>query len=248
MPNVTIAVPNVGSLALSLKIIDGPKTYVGTAGTGPHVTTSQVELTLTPQVNILNLLGSVKVTGAFPVEVHAGAATGTLTSIVCPSKNIVVTADPTAIAGTVKSSALNATTLLDIPLLTVNQSNVTPLTVDGPAQDLPFTYSSDFSPPNNVSKHIGSQPLGLQTLNNISGSTTNVNALGLLTLGLSAGGILSAVLSALDNIVGDLDNLVLTPLFKALGIDIGGADVTALGIDPVSGIGLPQCGLPALAS
>ena len=55
------------------------------------------------------------------------------------------------------------------------------------------------------------------------------------------------MVGALDTMVGDLDSLVLTPLFKALGISIGGADVTALGIDPF-GTGLPQCGLPALAS
>lgn len=248
VPSVNISVPNVGNLALSLKVIDGPKTYVGTAGTGPHVTTSQVELTLTPTVNAVNLLSLLKVTGAFPVEVHAGKATGTLKSIACPSKNIVVTVDPTAIAGTAKSSALSVTTLLNIPLLTVNQSNVTPLSVDSPPQDLAFAYSTDFSPPNDVSKHMGSQPIGLQTLNNISGTTTDVNAAGLLTVGLSAGGVLSAVLSMLDGIVGELDTKVLTPLFSALGIDIGGADVTALGIDPATGIGLPQCGLPALAS
>jgi uncharacterized membrane protein len=246
VPGVAITVPNVGSLALTLKVIDGPKTYIGTAGTGPHVTTGQVELNLIPQVNILNLLGLVKVTGAFPIEVHAAGATGTLKSIACPSKNIVVTADPAAFSGVVKSSSLAVTTLGLLPLLTVDQSNVT-AAVDGPAQDIPFTYSADFSPPNNVSKHIGSQPIGLQTLNNISGTATNINALNLLTVGLSSGGVLTAVLSSLDTIVGDLDNLVLTPLFKALGIDIGGADVTALGADAF-GLGLPSCGLPGLAS
>lgn len=246
VPNVGITVPNVSSLAMSLKVIEGPKTYIGTAGAGPHVTTGQVELTLTPQINVVNLLGLVKVTGAFPVELHAAGATGTLKSVACPSKNIVVTADPAAFAGALKSSALEVTSLLNLHLLTVNQSNVTSA-IDGPAQDLSFTYNAEFSPPNNFSKHMGSQPLGLQSLNSISGTTTDVNLLGLATLGLSSGGVLSAVLSTLDTVVGDLDANVLTPLFKALGIDIGGADVTALGADAF-GTGLPQCGRPGLAA
>lgn len=244
-PGVGISVPDVGSLALTLKVIDGPKTYIGPAGTGPHVTTGQIELNLTPQVNVVNLLGLVKVTGAFPVELHAAGATGTLKSIACPSRNIVVTADPSALSGTLKSSSLAVTTLGLLPLLTVDQSNVT-AAVDGPAQDIPFTYSADFSPPNTTSKHIGSQPLGLQALNTISGTTTNVNTVNLLTVGLTTGQILTAVLSALDAIVGNLDSLVITPLFKALGITIGGADVTALGVDTF-GLGLPSCGLPGLA-
>jgi uncharacterized membrane protein len=246
VPNVGITVPNVASLGLTLRVIEGPKTYIGTAGTGPHVTTGQVALTLTPQIEVLNLLGLVKVTGAFPVELHAGGATGTLKSIECPQKNIVVTADPAALAGALRSSALQVTTLLNINLLTVNTSNVT-AAVDGPAQDLSFSYDSQFSPPNNFSKHIGSQPLGLQSLNSVSGTTANVNVLGLLSLGLSSDGVLAAVLSMLDNVVGALDANVLTPLFMALGIDIGGADVTALGADAF-GTGLPQCGRPGLAA
>lgn len=249
VPGVTITVPNVGSLALSLRIIDSAKTYVGTTDTpGPHVTTGQVEVILTPQVNIVDLLGLVKVTGAFPVEVHAAGATGTLKSIACPSKDIVVTADPRAFSGQAKSSTLRVTSLGLLHLLDVNQTNVISTAVDAPAQDLTFSYDTEFSPPNDVSKHVGSQPLGLQTPNVITGTTANVNVLGLATLGLNAGTVLNAVLAALDTMVGDLDSLVLTPLFKALGITIGGADVTALGRNPVTGDALPQCGLPALAA
>lgn len=248
VPSLSLTVPNATSVGLSLKVIEGVKTYIGTAGTGPHVTTGQVELVLTPQVNILNLLGLVKVTGTFPVELHAAGATGTLKSISCPSKNIVVTVDPQAVSGVVKSSTLDVSSLGLVHLLDVNETNSISTAVDAPAQDVPFTYSADFSPPNNVSKHVGSVPLGIQTPNVITGTTTNVNVLGLATLGLSTGTVLNGVLGALDTMVGDLDSLVLTPLFKALGIDIGGADVTALGTDPVSGVGLPQCGLPGLAS
>jgi uncharacterized membrane protein len=245
VPNVGITVPNAGSVALSLSVIEGAKTYIGTAGTGPHVTTGQLALTITPTVNLINLLGLLKVAGTFPVEVHAAGATGTLKSVACPSKNIVVTVDPTAFSGSVKTSTLEVTTLLGIHVLDVNQTNSISVPVDAPAQDVPFTYSTDFDPPNTVSKHVAS-PVGLQTANVVNGSTSNINLLG-IPIGLNAGSILNGVLGALDTMVGDLDTLVVTPLLKALGMDIGGADVTALGIDPVTGIGLPQCGLPALA-
>lgn len=243
-----ISVPNALSVGMTLKVIEGTKIYIGPAGAGPHVTTGQVELILTPQVNILNLLGLVKVTGLFPVELHAAGATGTLKSVACPSKDIVVTADPKAFSGALKSSRLRVTSLSLLHLMDVDQTNSISTAVDGPAQDLAFTYSTEFSPPNDVSKHVGSHPLGIKTPNVVTGTAVNVNLLGLASLGLSAGTVLDAVIAALDTMVGDIDSLVLTPLFKALGITIGGADVTALGIDPFTGGSLPQCGVPALAS
>lgn len=243
-----ISVPNALSVGMTLKVIEGTKIYIGPAGAGPHVTTGQVELILTPQVDILNLLGLVKVTGLFPVDLHAAGATGTLKSVACPSKDIVVTADPKALSGALKSSRLRVTSLSLLHLMDVDQTNSISTAVDGPAQDLAFTYSTEFSPPNDVSKHVGSQPLGIKTPNVVTGTAVNVNLLGLASLGLSAGTVLDAVIAALDTMVGDIDSLVLTPLFKALGITIGGADVTALGIDPFTGGSLPQCGVPALAS
>jgi uncharacterized membrane protein len=245
IPSVSVSVPNALSVGIKLSVIEPAQTYIGPSGAGPHVTTGQVALTMTAKVNILNLLGLVKVTGDFPVEVHAAGATGTLKSVACPSKNIVVTVDPSAYSGAMKSSTLNVTTLLGLPLLDVIQTNSTSSAVDAPAQDVPFTYSSEFSPPNTVSKHVGSTPLGLQTPNVVSGTKANVNALNLLTVGLSADAILGAVLSSLDTMVGDLDTRLLTPLFQALGLDVGGADVTALGEDGF-GLPLPACGLPAL--
>lgn len=245
VPSVAISVPNVTNVAMTLKVIEGPKTYIGPVGTTPQVTTGQIDLKVTSTVNYLNLLGLLKVTGDFPFELQAAGATGMLKSVACPSKNIVVTADPIAFNGPAQSTQLHVTSLLGLSLLDVNETAVTPA-IDGPPQDLSFTYPTDFNPPNNVSKHMGSQPVGLQTLTNITGTTANVNAAGLLTLGLSSTDVLNAVLSALRTTIGDVDSRVLTPLLTALGMDIGGADVTALGTDPSSGLGLPQCGVPAL--
>ena len=45
------------------------------------------------------------------------------------------------------------------------------------------------------------------------------------------GDVVSAVLAALGPVVGDVDNLVLTPLLEALGVSIGNADVSTLALD-----------------
>lgn len=246
IPSLSVTVPNVTQTSLSLKVIDGPKTYIGPVGTTPQVTTGQIQLTVTPTISS-NLLGLIKVTGTAPIDLVGAGATGTLKTIQCPQKNIVVTADPTAISASTKTTTLNVTTLLNLPVLDANVTEVRNA-IDGPAQDIPFTYSADFNPPNAVSKHIGSQPIGLSSLTNVSDTAANVNALNLLSIGLSQSTVLGAVNGLVTQVIGDVDQNVLTPLLSALGLDVGGADVTALGYDPATGLGLPQCGLPTLAA
>ena len=247
VPNVGINIPNVSQTAMSLRVIEGPKFYIGPVETTPpHVTTGQIQMTLTPTINAVNLLGLLKVTGTAPVDLMGAGATGTLKSIECPQKNIVVTADPTAIDASTKTTRLNVTTLANIHLLNVDVT-AQRAAIDGPAEDLPFTYDAEFNPPSQFSKHVGSQPIGLEALTNVSGAGANVNALGLLSLGLSESTVVNAVVALVDTIIGDIDELILTPLLAALGLDVGGADVTALGYDPATGLALPQCGLPTLA-
>lgn len=243
---VAITVPNAGSVDLSLRVIEGPKIYIGPAGTGPHVTTGQISLTITPRISVLNLLGLVRLTGDAPIDLIAAGATGTLKSVTCPSKNIVVTADPVAIAASTKTTTLFVRSAANISLLDVNITAIR-AAIDEPATDLPFTYDAEFSPPNQVSKTAGSTMVGLETLTNTTGVGANANVLGLLALGLSQSTVVTAVTNLVDTLIGDIDELVVTPLLNALGLDIGSAEVTALGRDPVTGLGLPQCGLPTLA-
>jgi uncharacterized membrane protein len=247
VPGLTIAVPGVTSTKIALKVLEGPKTYIGTAGAGPHLTTGQIALTITPTLS-LDVLSLLRVTGDLPVELHAAGATGTLKSVSCPSKNIVVTADPIAFSGISQSTVLNVKALAGlVPVLDVNTTSLT-APIDGGPTDLSFNYSSDFSPPNQVSKHAGSDPVGLKTATALTGSAASISAVGLLTVGLSSAVVVADVLAALTNVLDNVDTKVLTPLLKAMGMDIGGADVTALGVDPITGLGLPQCGLPSLAS
>ncbi len=225
--NVAIAVPGVASTALRLKVIDGPKFYIGSDCSPPTISTGQVQLTITPTLNLDVTVGLsvVNVVNDLPVNLTAAGATGVLKAPVnCTgSPGITVTVDPKAFSGSAAVTTLRVR-LLGLPLLDVQTTTVTP-SIDGPAVDVPFSYPGEFSP-SAPSKHVGSQPVGLQTLTNVNAGTVTV--LGILPLGATTDQIVTAVLNALRTVLGDVDNNVITPLLKDLGLDIGGADVTAL--------------------
>ena len=169
----------------------------------------------------------------------AGAA-GTLPAASCAgSPGITVTVDPSAFSGSATASLdVYATVVLlgDIPVLRIPTTNVVPSTNGGPS-NLTFSYPSEFPPPlgTTTSKHAGSQPIGLNGLTQITAGTPVVlNAIAAPLVG----SIVTAVLAALPAVVGNVDNLVLTPLLQALGLDIGSADVTADAL---------QCATPALS-
>ncbi len=221
LTNVGITVPNVSSTALSLRVLEVPQIYIGPVG--GSVSTGQIQLTVTPTLN-LNLslgLSLLSVTNALPVRLTLAGASGTLTAATC--SGITVTVDPTAFAGTAQVSTLRVR-LLGIPLLDIGLTTLTP-TVNGAPSNLTFAYPAEFAPPA-FSKHVGSQPIGLQGLTTYT--TGTITVLGAIPLGLSSGSIVTAVLAALPAILGNVDSSVLTPLFTALGVSVGGADVTAL--------------------
>jgi uncharacterized membrane protein len=234
LSNAGITVPGVTSTALSLKVTELPQTYIGPVG--GSVSTGQVELVVTPKldVNLSVGLSLLRVTGDLPVRITLAGATGTLTAASC--SGITVSADPQAFAGSAVVSSLRVSSLGLIPILDVGVTSFTP-SVDGPAVSLSFSYPSEFAPPA-FSKHAGSQPIGLQSLTTYT--TGTVTLLGLIPLGLSSGSIVSAVVGALPGLLGGVDTNVLTPLLTALGVDIGGADVTAL----ADGL---NCTVPGLA-
>jgi len=222
LSNTGVTVPGVSSTALSLKVTELPQTYIGPVG--GSVSTGQVELVVTPKLN-LNLtigLSVLRLTGDLPVRLTLAGATGTLTGATC--SGITVSADPHAFAGTAQVTTLRVSTLGLLPILDVGITSLTP-SVNGPPVSLSFSYPSEFAPPA-FSKHAGSQPVGLQSLTTFS--TGTVTVLGLIPLGLTSGSIVSAVVAALPGLLGSVDTNVLTPLITALGLDIGGADVTAL--------------------
>ena len=238
--NVGIAVPGVLSTKVDLQVIEPPQTYFGPVGGSRS--TGQISMTVTPSLNLgVNLgLASAVVTGGLPVKVTAAGATGTLTAANCGvSPGITVLVDPKAFSGSV-SATLNArvSTIIPIADVAIPVTSAVPTTNGGPSS-LSFSYPTEFPPPlgTTTSKHAGSQPIGLSGITTFTTGTPVVTLLGVLPLPLPVGGVVSGVVSALSPVLANVDNLVLTPLLQALGLDIGSADVTALAL---------QCATPTL--
>ena len=259
---------------LGVKVIEGPKHYIG--GTShpptPHATTSQVEVTITPSIdlnfntpllNILNLLQigtqPVRVVGDMPIVFTSAGADGNLTDIRCTgSQGITVQVQRKAIS-TSTSATLKVYTDLStaVPLLaaanvraniTVGSPNPVTATVGAPGSPdtLTFSYPSEFWP--STVKTTPGAPANA-TLSG-SGPTKNVSAsvgaLGLQINILSTLGLDSILTSLVSPILTPLMNNVITkatsPALKALGINIGPVDVTA----PLTDFDPTTCGQPGL--
>lgn len=241
--DVGIAVPNVLSTKVSLQVIEPPKFYFGPVG--GSVSTSQISLTVTPKLNLSLplVLATVAVTSDYPVKVTGGGAVGTLTSATCgASSGISVQVDPSAFSGSIAASltaSVSVALLGNVATVDIPETSVVPST-DGGAGTLSFSYPSQFPPPlgTTTSQHWGSQPIGLSGLTQITAGNPTVTV-GSLPIGLPLGTVVSAVTGALPNVLGNVDNLVITPLLKALGTDLGSADVTALAL---------QCDTPVLSA
>ncbi|MGI9080540.1 MAG: pilus assembly protein TadG-related protein [Acidimicrobiales bacterium] len=234
--NLGLTVPGVASTGLTLSVIDPPKTYIGAkGGPVPPLSTGQIDLTLTPKldldVTIAGLVGA-KVMNDLPVRVSVAGAKGYIKDITCgTTPSMTVNVDPTAFSGSATTSTpLRLATVVSLPvvgtvttpLLDVGTTSAVPST-DAPAQDVAFSYPTEFFPTAS-SKHIGSQPVGLQGLTRFTAGTTTV--LGVLPLPTAT--VVTTIFNALSPVLGSVDNTILTPLLSALGMDIGGADVTAL--------------------
>lgn len=244
--DVGITVPNVLSTKVSLQVIEPPQFYFGPVGGSRS--TGQISLTVTPKLSLpvtVAGLTSVVVTNELPVKLTGAGATGTLTAATCGTgAGITVTVDPKAFSGSATAS-LNARASLTIlgltvPIadITIPTTNITPSTDGGPSS-LFFSYPTQFPPPlgTTTSKHAGSQPIGLDTITQVSAGTPTVQLLTLTPLPVPVGNVVTAVLNALDPVLSNVDNNVMTPLLQVLGLDVGSADVTALSL---------QCDTPTL--
>jgi len=238
--DVDISVPGVLSTKVALKVIEPPKFYFGPKG--GSVTTSQVELTVTPNldlpISVLGLVGT-RVKQDLPIKITGAGATGTLADVSCGTPStMTVTVDPSAFSGSASTTLkvyADVVLLGNIPILDIPTTSVVPATDGGPS-DLVFNYPAEFPPPlgTETSKHAGSAPVGLNGLMTFTpGTPTVLNAVALPLVGT----IVSTTMSALSPLVGQVDSRVLTPLLSALGLDVGSADVTARSL---------ECGTPSL--
>lgn len=254
IPNIGITIPDVGNVSLSLKVIEVPQTYIGpdvTVKAGPHATTGQVELTLTPTLNVpISVVGLVgtTVTGSLPVQVTAAGATADLTSITCPNPNggERVTVDLKPVSSSVSAPLTVTASVLGYPI-TYDVTTTGVGAVDAPPAALDFSYPAEFYP-TAAPKRVGASPLGLGTMTTFTSTATlgplpvipvllqsTVNA----TLATATPLVAPAVNLALPGVLNNLSTLVMKPLLDTLGVTIGAADVTALKANLVTTCGAP---------
>lgn len=238
VPNLNVTVPGLLDLDLTLKVIERPQWAFGPEGTS--VTTSQVELTLTPRIRtgIDAGLADARVEASLPLTVAVAGANARLVDIECaddPGINVAVDSQMvnTQLGIDVNTYGRLLLGVIVVPLVNVDGTlSVPTATAPGSAW---FNHAVDFLPPEGPGTMVPIPAPGLGLGGILSGS--NLQTAGSMTVeivnldvGWVAGDILGPVATALNPILGSLESLVVTPLTQALGIQLGGGDVGALGM------------------
>ncbi|HEX2023711.1 MAG TPA: pilus assembly protein TadG-related protein [Acidimicrobiales bacterium] len=239
-----VPVTGVGTLGttMNLKVIEPPQIYIGPVG--GSVTTSQVEVTFRPvlDVPLTGLLGGVlKATGEMPVKVVSGEAVGTMADIVCsgPGQGITVGVDTSSAATSVGTNVTLRVISTGLLAGTVNvQGNATG--ADAPPTSLSFAWPGEFSPPA-ASKTTPGSPVNMNMTTTTTGNVS-LQLTPLTSVTVSAALVAQAVLDSSEPLLEQLKVRALGQEFAALGIAVGIADVAALrdNFDPTA------CGVPGL--
>jgi uncharacterized membrane protein len=226
IPTTTVSVPGVTSITASATIIEPPKFYFGAAG-GPTIETAQVRLSINPVINLavgLPPLVSVNVFGSLPIDITAAGAEANLSAINCATPSITVASTTQAVnLNTALTLGIRANVLF-IPI------EVARLTIAAGVKTTPtnasttFISPSEFGPSN--AKSVGSSGLGLDGLLNVSSATVQILN-GIINLGMITG----VLMPAINTLLGNLDNALVEPLTKVLGVKFGGADIAALAVN-----------------
>jgi uncharacterized membrane protein len=175
---------------------------------------------------VLNQLFELRVSGTPSIQVSAGEMTVTQ-SIDCASRTLTLTPTPVALnlnapVQLTASAHLGGYSLGNILRITLaaTASSV------GTAAPVPFVaadagpHHEIFNPP---TARVGSTPLGLAGLLNVSASEISVlNA----NLAGTANLLLPLFQSTVNTILGQLDTVLLQPLAQLLGVSLGGGDLT----------------------
>jgi uncharacterized membrane protein len=225
-----------GVVTGTLKVIEKPVVACGPVGT--TVDTSQIDLQLSVHLPATSVLGLLNTDSTLTIRAQVGQATGTLSSITCKPGY------PTGIDVGVTSALAQLSTSLHISVKTLLNAAVATAdtgsggTVSGSSSTVSIQVPSDSY---GVPKETGSTPSETQVSNITSGNVVLLSALPLgVTMSTLVSSINTNVISAKVNpLLVSLNGNVITPLSQALGIRLGGADVTL----PEA----PDCGQVALA-
>ena len=232
-----IPVPGVGNVGttIGLKVIEPSKTYIGPKG--GSVTTSQVQVTFLPTINVgitlpLPVGSLLHAVGTLQVVVGGAGATGTLTDVRCtaPTQGITVRVDTagattgvTTPAPPVGSGPITLRTALNLVAGSLDVTGQATGATD--TRSFNFAYPSQFSP-TAPAQETNSAPVNTTVTGTTAGNVhiafalINVNQAGTVV----SGAVLTAVKPLLDQIAARLK----LQDFAALGASVGVADVAAL--------------------
>lgn len=180
----------------------------------------------------LSQLLSVQVTGSPTISARVASVTVTQ-SIDCTNHRLTLSPSPSAvtlqsnlslnIGATLAGASLGTLVRLDIPAGAVANGSASPqvFTASGPGTPRGFgTEWTTFSP---ATARVGSNPLGLANLLQVTPGRLTV--LNLDLSGLTS--VIAAVIQpVLNTILGQLDTLVLQPVAQLLGLNLAGSDLT----------------------
>ena len=254
IPTTSISIPGIASITASATVIEPAKWIFGPVGSS--VSTAQVRLSVNPVINIsttnqntpcnltlsnlLGLLGcilyltgmpvGVSLNGAFPIDITAAGATGTLAAITCGGASPGITVNTATQAVNLNTAAsLN----LNVTLAGNTLLNAARINLAAGAQTSPGNYVSTFLSPTEFSpnppKSVGSAALGFNGLLSVTAADVSILN-GSLLSGVTSGLIQGLAVPVLNNLLTLLDNALIVPLTKVLGVKLGGADVAALGM------------------
>ena len=253
IPTSTVSIPGIASITASATVIEPAKWYYGPVGGSRS--TAQVRLSVNPVINISttnsttpcnltlsNLLGlvgcllyltgmplGVTLNGAFPIDVTAAGATGTLAAINCGGTPGITVNTATQAVSLNTAASLN----LNVTLAGRNLLNAARINLAAGAKTSPGSYTSSFLSPTEFgpshAKSVGSAALGFKGLLNVTNADVAILNSSLLS-GVTSGLIQSLAVPVLNTLLTSLDNALIVPLTKVLGVKLGGADVAALGM------------------
>lgn len=179
---------------------------------------------------VINRVVGVQVTASAPIELRAAGALTTLTDIDCAAPAITLTPGPVPLR-LISTANLNVNaTIAGTPTVNLLRASLlADVTANGTAPPQTFAYPSQFEIP----RRVGSAPLGLGGLLNFT--ATDVTVIGTSGLTTLAGILVTPTFNLLNTALGSLDSVILAPLARALGLSLGGTDLTALSLDCESG-------------
>jgi uncharacterized membrane protein len=254
IPALSLGIPNIAEVDVSLSVIEPAKTAFGPVGTS--ATTSQVSLTVTPHLTI-STSGNINTCALSGTSLAAllgsllnlvGCLLGPVNKLLSVSLDADVPISLSVAGATGTLSAINCganpsititpqlqplslTTNVDLTftgtLLGANLGNILRIRADGGAVAQSAPAAQTFLNPSQfgVARTVTSTPLGLAGL-------TNLNTTDVTVLNLDLGGLLSPItnvlLSTVNTALGALDTALISPLNHLLGLGIGGADLVAL--------------------